>query len=47
MAAHETMDTATVEQCFLCDPCRDMISWTANGASEVELSEMESELIGK
>jgi hypothetical protein len=28
MAAHATMDTATEEQCFLCDPCLHILSRT-------------------
>jgi hypothetical protein len=38
MAAHETMDAATEERCFLCCLCPDVISRTINECSAVEYS---------
>jgi hypothetical protein len=40
MAAHETMDTATEELCFVCGPCLDVINWTVSRAACVLLSEV-------
>jgi hypothetical protein len=40
MAAHATMDTATEELCFLCDPCIDGIRRTIGECSAVEVSEV-------
>jgi hypothetical protein len=39
MTAHVTMDIATEERCFLCDPYLDIISRPISGASAVQGSE--------